>query len=200
MITCNAWEYDLSKFSQTLASEFDLVCGREKLLSIGQTVYFFGMLCSGPMFGILSDRFGRKPMLIAAILMMSMSGLGSGLIPNFEVFLVFRFFTAMGEVGKHLKCFKKSYIPNSRHYCFSGVYAWNYIYVRALWQQLDHICRIGFLGILGNRLAFPWGPCLCLHQLATSNHGYLCPWINSCFYLLLHPVGITQVAPVSGQI
>ena len=100
MATCTAWEYDLSKFSQTLASEFDLVCGRKKLLSIGQTVYFFGLLCSGPLFGMLSDRFGRKPMLIAAMLMMAMSGLGSGLFPSFEMFLVFRFFTAMGAAGE----------------------------------------------------------------------------------------------------
>ena len=35
MIACTAWEYDLSKFSQTLASEFNLVCDRENLLSIG---------------------------------------------------------------------------------------------------------------------------------------------------------------------
>ena len=103
MTTCTAWEYDLSKFTQTLASEFDLVCEREKLLSIGQTVYFFGQLCSGPMFGVLTDRFGRKPMLIAAMLMMALSGLGSGLIPNFEMFLVFRFFTAMGGVGEYQK-------------------------------------------------------------------------------------------------
>ena len=102
MKACSAWEYDLSKFSQTLTSEFDLVCGREKLLSIGQTVYFFGQLCSGPMFGVLTDKFGRKPMLIAAMLMMATSGLGSGLIPNFEIFLVFRFFTAMGGVGEYL--------------------------------------------------------------------------------------------------
>ena len=99
---CTAWEYDLSKFSQTLTSEFDLVCGREKLLSIGQTVYFFGQLFSGPMFGMLSDRFGRKLMLIVAMLMMATSGLGSGLSPNFEMFLVFRFFTAMGAVGESL--------------------------------------------------------------------------------------------------
>ena len=102
MKACTAWEYDLSKFSQTLTSEFDLVCGREKLLSIGQTVYFFGQLFSGPLFGMLSDRFGRKLMLVVAMLMMATSGLGSGLSPNFEMFLVFRFFTAMGAVGESL--------------------------------------------------------------------------------------------------
>ena len=101
MTSCSAWEYDLSKFSQTLASEFDLVCEKEKLLSIGQTVYFFGMLCGGPMFGMLSDRFGRKPMLIASTLVMAVSGICSSLVPNFEAFLVFRFFTPLGGVGKY---------------------------------------------------------------------------------------------------
>ena len=102
MIACTAWEYDLSKFSRTHTSEFNLVCGREELLSIGQTVYFFGELFSGPIFGVLSDRFGRKSILIVAVLMMAVSGLGSGLIPNFELFLVCRFFTAMGAIGELL--------------------------------------------------------------------------------------------------
>ena len=101
MIACTAWEYDLSKFSQTLASEFNLVCDRENLLSIGQTVYFLGMMCGGPIFGILSDRFGRKPMLIASMLVMAISGIGSGLVPNFEMFLVFRFFSPMGATSEY---------------------------------------------------------------------------------------------------
>ena len=205
MTSCTAWEYDRSKFSQTLASEFDLVCGREKLLSIGQTVYFFGQLCSGPTFGVLTDKFGRKPMLIAAMLMMATSGLGSGLIPNFEMFLVFRFFTAMGGVGEYLIVSILSIIISYVHcmFCtrtnsFSGVQPWNDLHVGALWQQLDYLCWIGIRNILGDRMALPWGPGICPHQLATTDHGNICPRITSCL-LLLHPAGITQVAPISRQ-
>ena len=100
MIPCTSWEYDLSKFSKTLASEFNLVCGRESLLSIGQTVYFLGMMSGGPICGILSDRFGRKPILIVSMLVLAISGIGSGLAPNFEMFLVFRFFSPMGATSE----------------------------------------------------------------------------------------------------
>lgn len=141
MKACTAWEYDLSKFSQTLTSEFDLVCGREKLLSIGQTVYFFGQLFSGPLFGMLSDRFGRKLMLVVAMLMMATSGLGSGLSPNFEMFLLFRFFTAMGAVGESLIIpIAYSNYMYAQKYHFSGFLTWNDLHAGALWQQLDDNC------------------------------------------------------------
>ena len=99
MITCTAWEYDHSKYSETLLSEFNLVCGRDNLLSIGQTVYFLGMMCGGPFFGILSDKYGRKPILIASMVLTAVSGIGSGLVPNFEMFLVLRFFSPMGATS-----------------------------------------------------------------------------------------------------
>ena len=73
-VQCTAWEYDTSKFRRTVSSEFDLVCEREFLLSVGQTVFFLGMLCAGPISGVLSDRFGRKPVLIAMIMLLSISG------------------------------------------------------------------------------------------------------------------------------
>ena len=100
MVSCTAWEYDQTKFSKTLASEFDLVCDRENLLSIGQTVYFLGVLCGSAIFGVLSDRLGRKPMLVLSMLLMAGSGIGSGLATNFEMFLVCRFFTSMGAPRK----------------------------------------------------------------------------------------------------
>ena len=71
---CTTWEYDTSKFRRTVSSEFNLVCDREFLLSVGQTVFFFGMLCGGPISGVLSDRYGRKPVLIVMIMLLSLSG------------------------------------------------------------------------------------------------------------------------------
>ena len=122
-VPCTAWEYDTSKFRRTVSSEFDLVCDREVLLSVGQTVFFFGMLCGGPISGVLSDRFGRKPVLVLMILLLSFSGedlsaqrylfgfngnhkrfylcrITASAAPTYETLLAARFFSALGAVGK----------------------------------------------------------------------------------------------------
>ncbi len=83
----------------TIASQWDLVCSDEFLLGVGQTVYFLGMTLGVFMAGILSDRFGRKKVIIGLILKVSACGLVTAAAPNFESFLIARFFTALGAIG-----------------------------------------------------------------------------------------------------
>ena len=92
--TCEKWEFDKTEFQSTIKSDFELVCGRDYLTSLAQTLYFVGMVMGVFTFGLLSDLFGRKKVLIPILLAMSVSGIITSLMPNYQTFMVARVFNA----------------------------------------------------------------------------------------------------------
>lgn len=53
---CTSWDYDTSVFSSTIISEWDLVCERAHLVNLSQTIFMFGILVGGVLFGSLADK------------------------------------------------------------------------------------------------------------------------------------------------
>lgn len=53
---CTKYEYDHSVFKETIVSEWDLICGREWLKNLTQTIFMLGILVGNMCFGHLSDR------------------------------------------------------------------------------------------------------------------------------------------------
>ena len=92
--TCEDWEFDKTEFQSTIKSDFQLVCGRDYLTSLAQTLYFVGMVMGVFTFGLLSDLFGRKKVLVPILLAMSVSGIITSLMPNYQTFMVARVFNA----------------------------------------------------------------------------------------------------------
>ena len=92
--TCESWEFDQTEFKSTIKSDFELVCGRDYLTSLAQTFYFVGMVLGVFTFGVLSDMFGRKKVLIPILLAMSISGIITALMPNYHTFIIARVFNA----------------------------------------------------------------------------------------------------------
>uniref|UniRef100_A0A1I8HI45 MFS domain-containing protein n=1 Tax=Macrostomum lignano TaxID=282301 RepID=A0A1I8HI45_9PLAT len=77
---CSAgFVFDKSEFIDTFPSELNYVCdaGREVLVTTLVQSQLIGVLIGAWMSGILSDRFGRKPVLIGSMLLMGLSGLAS---------------------------------------------------------------------------------------------------------------------------
>ena len=67
--------FDKSVFDETIVTEFNLVCGNEWKTDLSTSLYYLGFGVGGIVGGIVSDRFGRKPIII----------LGSGLLLVFGI-------------------------------------------------------------------------------------------------------------------
>jgi len=71
----------------SLAEDFAISYGRATLAFSG---YLVASAALQLLFGPLSDRYGRRPVALGAILAYTFASLGCALAPNFAVFLIFR--------------------------------------------------------------------------------------------------------------
>ncbi|XP_069821621.1 solute carrier family 22 member 6-B-like [Dendropsophus ebraccatus] len=92
-------KYDLSIYTSTIISEWDLVCEREWMKELAQSIYMAGVLVGAMVFGPLADRFGRRTVILCCLLQIASMGVGCGFSPNFAAYCVFRFMTGMGICG-----------------------------------------------------------------------------------------------------
>lgn len=88
-----------------LAKDFG-VLGADGAISPGAVsliwvVWFAGLMTGATAFGWLADRFGRKRLFVATLVMYSIATVVSAFSPTFLTFLIFRFITAMGVGGEY---------------------------------------------------------------------------------------------------
>ncbi|XP_078685954.1 organic cation transporter protein-like isoform X1 [Branchiostoma floridae x Branchiostoma belcheri] len=89
--SCNhGWEYDQSIYHSTVVTDYDLVCGRHWLKVLGQSIFMVGVSAGGLISGTTSDRFGRRPTVLACILLQLSSGLAAAFTKDFIAFVVLR--------------------------------------------------------------------------------------------------------------
>ncbi|XP_042237281.1 steroid transmembrane transporter SLC22A24-like [Homarus americanus] len=91
---CPSWEYDTHTFHSTLISEWDLVCGRESLRSVIQSIFMFGIFFGAPLGGYFSDRFGRKRVMGGALWVFILVSTSGSFSPYYQLFLLCRFLMA----------------------------------------------------------------------------------------------------------
>ncbi len=84
-----------------IREEFDLAASSGEI-SLIVTFYFFGMAAGQLFYGPLSDRFGRRPLLLSGIGLYCLGAAGGSLAPTFEVMLAFRFLWGFGAAGPHV--------------------------------------------------------------------------------------------------
>ncbi|KAM5138086.1 solute carrier family 22 member 6-A-like [Mantella aurantiaca] len=95
----NGWEYDRDEFSSTIITEWDLVCSNKHRRQLAQSLYMAGVLVGAIILGGLSDRYGRRALLIWSYLQMSVSGICTAFSPNYLSYCVFRFLSGMALSG-----------------------------------------------------------------------------------------------------
>lgn len=81
-----------------IQSEFGL--GADQAVTIN-VVWFFGIAVGAIGFGWLADRVGRKRLFVATLLVYSLAAVASAAAPSYEVFMLFRFITALGVGGEY---------------------------------------------------------------------------------------------------
>ncbi|XP_035685150.1 organic cation transporter protein-like [Branchiostoma floridae] len=86
----DGWEYDQSVYHSTVVTDYDLVCERHWLKELGQSIFMVGVSAGGLISGMTSDRFGRRPTVVACIVLQMGSGLAAAFTTDYVIFLVLR--------------------------------------------------------------------------------------------------------------
>lgn len=55
--SCPGYEYDRSVFSETIITQWDLVCENVQLANISQMIFMFGIMMGNLIFGAMADKF-----------------------------------------------------------------------------------------------------------------------------------------------
>ncbi|XP_066467925.1 solute carrier family 22 member 7-like [Tiliqua scincoides] len=98
----HGWVYDQSQFISTIATQWDLVCEQRSLNQATATFFFIGVTLGAVIFGYLSDRFGRKTMLLVSYVCTLIFGMLSSASVTYTMLSVTRTLTGMAICGLSL--------------------------------------------------------------------------------------------------
>ncbi|XP_061747475.1 solute carrier family 22 member 4-like isoform X2 [Nerophis ophidion] len=101
----DGWNYSRQLYQSTAVSEFDLVCNKRWRQPLTVTIFFLGVLVESFFSGVLSDRFGRKPVLFGTSVIQSVFSLALLASPSWEVFCVLLFCSGLGNISNYLSCY-----------------------------------------------------------------------------------------------
>ncbi|XP_054610978.1 solute carrier family 22 member 4-like [Dunckerocampus dactyliophorus] len=101
----DGWSYSSERYQSTVVSEFDLVCSASWKQPFTSTVFFLGVLVGSFFSGVLSDRFGRKPVLFATMAVQAVFNLAQIASPSWEVLCVLFFCSGLGSISNYVSCY-----------------------------------------------------------------------------------------------
>ncbi|XP_067667584.1 organic cation transporter-like protein [Haliotis asinina] len=95
---CVAWRYESNKL-RSIVSEWDLVCDDVPFSRLPQTMFIVGQGVGALIFSVLSDKFGRRPLLLLTHLLTAGFGVGQVFSPNIHVFTALRMIDGIFQQG-----------------------------------------------------------------------------------------------------
>ncbi|XP_060648114.1 organic cation transporter-like protein [Drosophila nasuta] len=99
---CTRYIYDQSKYLNSAYTEFDLVCGRKFLASTSESIFMLGVLLGSIIFGQLSDKYGRKPIFFASLVIQVIFGVVAGIAPEYFTYTIARLIVGATTSGVFL--------------------------------------------------------------------------------------------------
>lgn len=105
--TCTEFIYDREHYTKTLVEEWTMVCDNVHYRSAVQVIFFIGYMVGSIVFGMLADKYGRRPIMSVSFILMSVSGFlctfgpqpAYGFWPSYIIFIVARFLLACSTRG-----------------------------------------------------------------------------------------------------
>ncbi|XP_031710047.1 solute carrier family 22 member 6 [Anarrhichthys ocellatus] len=101
----HGWVYSEETFQSTTVTEWDLVCDKAGLNSLGSSVYMLGLLVGSVLFGAMADKYGRRFVLLLCIALQTVFGVAVAFAPNFPVYVILRFLVGTTISGVIINAF-----------------------------------------------------------------------------------------------
>ncbi|KAM5137575.1 solute carrier family 22 member 22-like [Callospermophilus lateralis] len=91
----DGWIYDQSVFTSTIVTEWNLVCDYKSFKYFAQAIALSGHLVGSALSGLISDRFGRKPLLVSCCLAYGILSTCCAFAPVFTIYCILRFMSSV---------------------------------------------------------------------------------------------------------
>ncbi|XP_040912517.1 solute carrier family 22 member 5-like [Toxotes jaculatrix] len=101
----DGWTYSTEDYQSTVVTEFNLVCNDQWKQPLTSLVYFLGGLCGCFISGQISDKFGRKPVLLGTIAMIGVYSGAVAFAPSWPIFIVLFFMLGLGQLTSYITVF-----------------------------------------------------------------------------------------------
>ena len=89
-VPCDQFDYTRDEYPETAVTQFNLVCGDKFWTLLSQSVHLFGLVIGSLVSGILSDKYGRKPIIICFAIVFLVCGTAVVFSFNIYMFNLFR--------------------------------------------------------------------------------------------------------------
>ncbi|XP_050674807.1 organic cation transporter protein-like isoform X2 [Leptidea sinapis] len=96
---CQVWDFDRSDVGNTIISEWGLVCDRASLTNLAEVVFLIGVGIGGVVGGWISDKYGRKRILMAMAITQSILAIISLLVQTYVQYVVLRLIMGLVSVS-----------------------------------------------------------------------------------------------------